>query len=662
MTMNESKRGGRSRWLPLVVVAILALAAGYIIRGGGSGRVEHAHDGEETATEWTCSMHPQIRQPEFGSCPICGMDLIPATSGDAGDAGAREITLSATARKLASIETAAVERQYVSVDVRMVGKVVYDESRVKHITAWVPGRLDRLFVDYTGMTVREGDHMVDLYSPALLAAQEELIQARKAAGDLEKSRIVSMRQTSRATVDAAREKLRLWGLNDDQVRAIEESGSASDRLTIHAPMSGIVIEKHAAEGMYVETGSHIYTIADLSQLWVKLDAYESDLPWLRYGQDVEFRTEAYPGEPFTGTIAFIEPVLDPKTRTVKVRVNVSNPDAKLKPGMFVRGLVRAGVAKGGRVMDPDLAGKWICPMHPEIVADEETAECDICGMPLVTTESLGYEPVDPDEEEAPLVIPASAPLITGTRAIVYVERPGGEGTYEGREIQLGPRAGDSYIVMGGLEEGERVVTRGNFKIDSANQILAKPSMMSPPDGASDDHAAHEPVAIETYDTPDAFKLQIDDVLNAYFAIHEGLSGDSLMAARAGAKTMIMALDSVDMTLLDGDAHDAWMTQLEKLHTSADAIAATDNIEKARIHFEPLAGSMTTTVRLFGTTGALPVIRFHCPMAFNWVGADWIQNRKGVENPYFGAQMYRCGTEEETIVAGVADGVTEDVND
>jgi len=225
-------------------------------------------------------------------------------------------------------------------------------------------------------------------------------------------------------------------------------------------------------------------------VWVYLDAYESDMMWIRYGQEVEFETEAYPGEVFAGTISFIDPVLNAKTRTVKLRVDVENPDGKLKPEMFVRAVVRAKVAQGGRVMDEAMAGKWICPMHPDVVKDG-AGSCDICGMDLVTTESLGYVKVDAPKE-APLIIPASAPLITGKRAVVYVQlRDKEKPTYEGREVVLGPRAGDYYIVKSGLDEGEIVVTKGNFKIDSALQIRAKPSMMNPkPEKAPMRHHSH----------------------------------------------------------------------------------------------------------------------------------------------------------------------------
>ena len=230
--------------------------------------------------------------------------------------------------------------------------------------------------------------------------------------------------------------------------------------------------------MYLDTGTMIYTVADLSKVWVKLDAYESDLVWVRYGQEVEITTEAYPGEIFKDKITFIDPILNEKTRTVKLRVNVDNTDGKLKPQMFVKAIVSSMVAAGGKVMAPEMAGKWICPMHPDVVK-ETSGSCDICGMDLVTTESLGYVKADTPQQAA-LVIPVSAALITGKRAVVYVQLPKTEKpTYEGREVMLGPRAGDYYIVESGLTEGELVVTKGNFKIDSALQIQAKPSMMNP---------------------------------------------------------------------------------------------------------------------------------------------------------------------------------------
>jgi len=520
----------------MVLAALVIFGLGYwfrgVVREPAAGSLDAPAESAAAPLEvWTCSMHPEIRRSRPGRCPVCGMDLVhveagaPAaakqpkyacsmfcvpplphpgkcpicgmemveveTEAPAGDAPAppRTLTLTPLAQQLAGVRVAPVERKFVTAEVGMIGKVDYDETRLRYIAARVPGRLDRLYVDYTGVPVREGDHLVYLYSPELLAAQEELLQAKRVTTAATEGGGESASAARWQWLEDIRAKLRLWGLTDAQIEEIEARGAPTDHLTIYAPSGGVVIDKNAVEGMYVETGTRIYTIADLSRVWVKLDAYESDLVFLRYGQPVEFEVQAYPGEKFSGRIAFIDPVLDGRTRTVKVRVNVPNVDGRLKPEMFVRARVYAQIAAGGRVMNSDLAGKWISPMHPEIVKDGPGA-CDVCGMPLVPAESLGYVAADGDAERAPLVVPRSAPLLTGRRAVVYVELPDAPGTYQGREVVLGARAGDDYVVREGLHEGERVVVNGNFKLDSAMQIRAEPSMMSPAGGRGPTGAEH----------------------------------------------------------------------------------------------------------------------------------------------------------------------------
>ena len=678
----------RLKW-PGVILAVFIL--GIVI--GGFGKNTHDHTDLQIAENtlqqdiqvWTCSMHPQIRQPSPGQCPICGMDLIPVAteSADTG-AAAGELTLSPRASKLAGLQLAVVERRFVTKDIRMVGKVAYDERKIGTITSWIPGRIDRLYVDYTGIPVRKGDHLVEIYSPELFTAQEELAQALKTAAELDKSTGSTMKELSLQTVAAAREKLRLLGMTPEQIQEFEQRGKPTEHVTIYSPTGGIVIHKNAVEGLYVGTGTKIYTIADLSEVWVQLDVYESDLEWIRYGQNVEFVTEAYPGEVFKGKIAFIDPLLNDRTRTVKVRVNVPNSEGKLKPDMFVRATVHSQVASGGKVMDTALAGKYICPMHPEVVKNSP-GTCDICGMPLEKAESLGYS--SPQKTEAPLVIPASAPLITGKRAVVYTSIPGKEGTYAGREIVLGPRTGDYYQVEHGLSEGEMVVTNGNFKIDSAVQILAGPSMMNPMDtvmpamqhshgggqiqlaqagGQSgtrteamdnnmldDSHAKHGESGemdskIKQYDAPQAFKAQLDSVYTAYFRVQYALSHDSLEDAKKQNSQLDAALKKVDMKLLSGEAHMAWMNELGKINTGSSAISSASALEDARKSFESLSESLISVAKMYGTTGNINIYRFHCPMAFDNKGADWLQGKQDLENPWFGSMMLKCGSLEETI--------------
>ncbi|RMG32953.1 MAG: efflux RND transporter periplasmic adaptor subunit, partial [Planctomycetota bacterium] len=669
-------------------VVVAALAIWLLWDSGQPGGAEAdtiAAAGATTAGEptmWTCSMHPQIRSPKPGKCPICGMDLIPVTQSAA---GMRTVTLMPEAVALMQLAVAPVERRYVTHTIPMVGKVDFDETRLGYITAWVAGRLDRLYVDFTGVTVRKGDHMAYIYSEQLYAAQQELIEAVRSARRRRNQGTSDLLQSSGIDlVEAAREKLRLLGLTPEQIAEIEKRDKPSDHVTIYAPVSGIVIEKLKQEGERVAVGDRIYTIADLSQVWVHLDAYESDLPWVRYGQDVTITTEAYPGEEFHGRIAFIQPVLDDRTRTVKVRVNVPNETGKLKPGMFVHATIHPTVAAGGRVMDPSLAGKWISPMHPEIIKDEPGV-CDICGMPLVRAESLGYVSPSTDTQPPPLVIPHLAPLITGKRAVVYVQlpelpdglqnavqetetavaagdlaagrermaalarlldrpyrkgtsfaralwsryadalsaaavagaraktpdelrdawqriddlmvevnerfAPPGQPTYEGREIVLGPRAGDYYLVRHGLEEGELVVTRGNFKLDAEIQIQAKPSMMTPEGGgtggghgAHGGHAAHgehgghggghaDQTAAAASGVPAAFAQSLHRIQRLYHRIAEAVLRGEDEAAREGFADLQQAIASAPAAALRGHPRAMWK-ELAMLMTN-DAVLGRD---------------------------------------------------------------------------------------
>jgi Cu(I)/Ag(I) efflux system membrane fusion protein len=609
---------------------------------------------------WTCSMHPQIKLPKFGQCPICFMDLVPVEAGQDDDDDAPVLSLSPRARMLARIETAEVRRRELTHDIHMVGKVAADETRITTISSYVPGRIDRLFVNYTGIFVRKGDHLTEIYSPELLVAQTEYLTALEAleraagrranTGETPVPRGTAQEQwhtgpeTLRALLEASQRKMELWGVPEDEIERLRRERQPSDHMRVDAPLEGWVLERHAFLGMYLDIGTRLFTLADLRTVWVMLDAYELDLGFLRHGQTVRFETEAFPGRVFEATVSYIDPILDTRTRTVKVRVNVANPDVVLRPEMFVRARLSATIGEGGAVVDNPLAGKWVCPMHPENVRDGPDA-CDDCGMDLVTAESIGLAHVETPATGV-LSVPESAVLLTGTRAIVYVEREADDRpVYEGRVVKLGPRAGEYYIVVDGLSEGERVVTRGALMIDSALQIRAKPSMMQPaatgePDGPPSGPPSRAVAGAE-------YHRHVEPVLTAYFDLAAALADDDEARAMQAFGTLKRGLAQVVPHGLAGDDADYFTSQVEEITAAADAVEKP-SMQSLRDDLPKLTAALEQFVRTFGHEREEPIVRIHCPMAFDDAGADWLQPEPAVRNPYFGKSMLRCGVVRATL--------------
>jgi len=631
--------------------------------GMGASTDDGSEHKEHTGPElWTCSMHPSVQMPTAGDCPLCGMDLIPMeTGGGAASDGAKTLRLEEGQKAIAGIQTTAVIRKETAHEVRLVGKLEVDETALATLSAWVGGRLDRLYVDYTGIKVRPGDHMAEIYSPQLFHAQQELIVAVESARRFAGNPDESLKKISNATVVAARKKLSLYGLSDKQQQEILDRGEPTEEITLTAPIGGTVIHRNAVEGQYVDEGDPLYTIADLNQLWLELDAYESDMPWLRYGQDVQFEVDAWPGEIFHGSISFIDPVLDPETRTVHVRVEVDNSDGRLRPEMYVRAKLMTMVVGSGQPASVDLSGKWMCPMHPEVIADTETT-CPICGMDLEAVESLGFSKPT-DSADAPLLIPITAPLLTGNRAIVFVEIPGkelhGASVFEQRDVVLGPRAGDYFVVSEGLAEGELVVSRGAFTIDSEQQLRGKPSMMAPDGGGDGGGHAGMPgmgggakpagtdgmLEIPQEQASARFRGENGKLLMAVADLGEALASDDLASAQKIVATMAEILGP-----LHGEAIPASATsELETLRTSAEAAANAIQLDELRIAYERMQAPTLVLATRYGYLGVERELAiFHCPMALN-VGADWIDFKgDGTRNPYYGASMLMCGEEIRPI--------------
>ncbi len=503
---------------PIVfALALIAVAAGGYLLGRGGRAVHPAASGPAEPPPpaapqiYTCSMHPQVRLDRPGLCPICEMPLIPASTAGAGPEGRPALQLSEHALAMASVETTPVTRRELTRDLRAVGKIQYNESSLATVTARVDGYAERLFVNFTGVEIKAGDHLAEVYSPDLIVAQQELMIALQSGAGEQVGPLV----------ETAKLKLKRWGMTDEQIDALALGRQITDRVTLYSPISGTVIEKSIVENSAFKAGDALYRVANLDTVWVYLDIYVVDLAWVRYGQTVDLTAEALPGRTFEGRVTFVQPIVDEQSRTVRVPVHTENADHALKPGMFVSAVIRSALAPDGRAAPTGVEGKYSCPMHPQVLSDEP-GTCPICEMhleqipgsaeahehaghanqaptaqryacPMKCEEGKRYpepgncpvcgmklEPVAevPSSTEGGLLaVPAIAVLDSGTRRLVYVERS--QGLFEPREVVLGPRAGEFYPVLSGLSEGERIVTHGGFLIDSQFQITGQPSLFYP---------------------------------------------------------------------------------------------------------------------------------------------------------------------------------------
>jgi Cu(I)/Ag(I) efflux system membrane fusion protein len=411
--------------VPLVLLILASLAGGgwFLWR-----EQRHDHDAEQKTGQgkqlYTCSMHPFIIRDKPGTCPICGMELIKKIDGAAGDTAQTSVrdrqaemvghvSLSPTQRVMANVATIEARRQNLDREINAVGIVQFDPSRQAKVTAWIAGRIDRLNVNTVGAFVSKSRPVAEVYSPDLLSSQQEYLLAVRSREQLKNSPIPSISQNGEGLVASARQRLMLFGVREIQIAALEKAGKPNIRLPIYTPLSGVVIEKMVQQGQYVNTGDVLFNIADLSTVWVEVEVYENEFPTIHIGQQVEIRSQSFPGKPFIGRVSFMYPFLDPKTRTVKARVEMPNPGMKLKPDMFVNAIIK---------------------------------------VPLGSA----------------IVVPVTAVMDTGKRRVVWVESS--PGMFEPRDVQVGQQADDKIQILSGLKEGDKVAVSGGYLIDSESQL------------------------------------------------------------------------------------------------------------------------------------------------------------------------------------------------
>ncbi len=554
----------------------------------------HEHS-EAEHTIWTCAMHPQIRMDEPGDCPICGMDLIPLKNSNA-EIDDQAIEMSESAMKLAEVQTSVVSKGSTSKDILLYGKIQVNERLLQSQTAHVPGRIEKLLINVTGEQVRLGQLIAKIYSPELVTAQKELIEA------------LSLKDKYPAMVEATREKLRNWKLSDEQIGEIEKSGKVTTTVDIYANTSGIVSSRKVNEGDYISKGAVLFDVVDLTKVWGVFDAYESDLPWILMNQSVNFTAQALPGLTFSGKISFIDPVVDPSTRIVKVRIELANPGLALKPEMFINGTIHSTLKGSGEQ----------------------------------------------------LTIPQTAVLWTGTRSVVYVRLPETEHpSFKLREITLGAAMKDTYVVLDGLAEGEEIVTNGTFSIDAAAQLAGKKSMMNPTGGKvstghnhggqtmSDEEMSKMESKAEPLKVSDDFKKQLTQVYKKYLTMKDAFVASDAHKVMTAATDVTAALKKVDMGLLKGDAHMVWMENLAVLEKTATSISKLMDIEKQRSEFAKFNIAFYKSIKAFGLDGVTAYYQY-CPMAEKDKGAYWFSSSEEIKNPYFGDAMLGCGETRETL--------------
>ena len=577
-------------------ILLTGLLLGWLVfRPSSSKEADHDHNESANIQQmWTCAMHPQIMKTEPGNCPICGMALIPAeTSADG--LLADQFILTENAMALANIQTSLVGMSSEDKGViKISGKIIENEELKEIQVSFFSGRIENLNINYTGEKVTKGQLLATIYSSELYAAQQELITAS------------TLKEDQKPLYTAVRNKLKLWKLSEKQIDQIEKTGKPIENFPVYATVSGTVTDKLVAKGDYVAQGQGLFKIANLNSVWANFDIYENQIGLFKKGQMIQITANAFPNKSFTAKTDFIEPVLDNKTRTVKLRAVLPNNEGIFKPGMFIEGKVT------------------------NLSSDHES-----------------------------LIIPASAILWTGKRSVVYLKPDPNKPVFEMREIVLGNRMSENYEVLEGLNAGDEIVTNGTFTVDAAAQLQGKKSMMNK--SGSEKGIGHEGhlgksasvnktmqgTFIKRKVESPVFKNVLSSLFSSYFELKDALVKDDSLLALKNAQKMANSLKDFDRSEITNENQQIWLKASKELSVSLQQMLTKKELEDIRKDFIAVSDKMIFIAQNFDASEN-PMYIQHCPMANTSKGADWLSLNKLIKNPYFGSSMLSCGEVIDTI--------------
>ncbi len=553
---------------------------------------DRSHDDFEY---YTCGMHPWVILPDPGTCPICSMTLLPMDPSKF----TGEMVIDPIVTQNIGVRIAPVTEGPVVRTIRTIGTVTYDETLVRDINIKASGWIEKLYVDYEGAEVEEGDRLFDLYSPKIYSAQTEYLTSLKMRGKVGVDFLPDSQLDSERLINDSRVQLEYYDITDEQIDALATEGVASKTMTIYSPIKGVVIAKHANEGMPVTLGARPYQIADLSRVWVMVSLYEYQLPFVELGQRATMSLPYIPGRKFEGRVIYIYPYLDEATRQVSVRLEFDNPNFLLKPGMY------AGI---------DLKNT---------IAQKRT------------------------------LAPRSAIIDTGERQIAFVSL--GEGKFQPRDVLMGVETDDGMMeILEGLSPGEQVVVSGQFLLDSEARIRESLAKMIKGDTAFEQEpvVAQAEVSGEMVAIPQPVREGVTTLLTNYFLIGDQLAEDSIDNIREPADLIVSTIDVLlSMEVPHNDAFWAEHNEIDTVRNKALALTKSPSIEEARIAFAKLSSALSTFLMSSGVPPELDfeVHQLHCPM-YKKGDSDgiWLQSASDARNPFLGQSMPGCFDERSAL--------------